>query len=374
MRSALVPILFAPPGWVLRGGGQVAAVDADFANNRAWVKGKGPAQFPSLLTTTRASTGYAANSSGLLVPFLSNIPRITDLGLLVEQAATNVVLWNRDLTNAAWTPSNITPLKNQTGADGTANAASSITATAGNGTILQAITLGSSARFQHARVKRLTGVGEIDMTMDNGATWTAITVTAAYTQLSIPTQTLANPTVGFRIVTSGDAIAVDFVQNETGTFATSPILDTTVAVTRAADIVQATGAAASAALAAKAAFTQTFGVNGTGTPRIVSFDGLAAFGFNTNAFLRIKNSSVTLDSNTLGAGASQGTVKTAFGFDATSFTARGNGNALATQATAWDGNTGNVWIGSNGSTVLLNGYLQRLAFGNIKGQFNGLTA
>jgi hypothetical protein len=75
------------------------------------------------------------------------------------------------------------------------------------------------------------------MTMDNGATWTAITVTAGWTLVSIPTQTLTNPTVGFQIVTNGDAIAVDFVQNENGVFATSPIVTTTVSVTRALDVV-----------------------------------------------------------------------------------------------------------------------------------------
>jgi hypothetical protein len=135
-------------------------------------------------------------------------------GLLCEPQATNSCLWNRDLTNAAWTKSNVTAAKDQTGVDGVANAASKITATAANGTCLQAITLASSARYQTAFVQRITGSGVINMTMDNGTTWTAITVTSSWQRLEIPTQTLANPTVGFRIVTSGDAVAVDLVQNE----------------------------------------------------------------------------------------------------------------------------------------------------------------
>jgi hypothetical protein len=157
------------------------------------------------------------------------------LGLLIESARTSVPLWVRDFTNAAWTKTNITAAKDQTGITGVANSASSLAATAANGTALQAITLASSARFQATYVKRLTGTGVIEMTMDNGSTWTPITVTAAWTRVSIPTQTLANPTVGFRIVTSGDAIAVDFPQNENGAFATSPIWTTSAAVTRAAD-------------------------------------------------------------------------------------------------------------------------------------------
>jgi len=156
-------------------------------------------------------------------------------GIRLEGTRTNVVLWNRDLTNAAWTKTNVSAAKDQIGVDGVAASASKITASAGNGTCLQAITLGSSARAQSAYVKRVTGSGVVEMTMDNGGTWTAVTVTAAWTRVTIPTQTIANPTVGFRIVTNGDAIAVDFVQNENGVFPSSPIAVTTVAVVRAAD-------------------------------------------------------------------------------------------------------------------------------------------
>ena len=163
------------------------------------------------------------------------------LGLLAESAGTNAVLQCRDMTNVAWTKTNATAVKDQTGIDGVASSASRITASAANGTVLQAITLASSARFQSAYVKRLVGAGVINMTMDNGATLTAITVTAAWTRVTIPTQTLANPTVGFQIVTNGDSIAVDFVQNETGTFATSPIWTAAAVVTRATDVLSAGG-------------------------------------------------------------------------------------------------------------------------------------
>ena len=51
------------------------------------------------------------------------------------------------------------------------------------------------------------------------------------------TQTLANPTFGVRLVTSGDAVAVDFGGLEdSASFATSRIPTTTVAVTRNADM------------------------------------------------------------------------------------------------------------------------------------------
>lgn len=160
---------------------------------------------------------------------------VTIGGPLSEGTRTNVVLWNRDMTNAAWVKTTMTAAKDQVGVDGVANSASSLLATAGNATCLQAITLGSSQRAQAVWVKRLVGSGTINMTMDNGVTWTAITLTTSWTRLTIPTQTLANPTVGFRIVTNTDKIAVDYVQNEAGTVPSSSIPTTTAAVVRAAD-------------------------------------------------------------------------------------------------------------------------------------------
>lgn len=162
-------------------------------------------------------------------------------GLLIEEARTNVVLQNRDLTNASWVKTNCTAAKNQTGIDGVANSASSLTASAANATCLQAITLGASQRFQSAYIKRLTGSGVVNMTMDGGTTWTAITVTSSWTRVSVPAAFLGSPNVGFRLVTSGDAIAVDYVQNENGSLATSAIATTTAAVTRAADVATMTG-------------------------------------------------------------------------------------------------------------------------------------
>lgn len=160
---------------------------------------------------------------------------VTALGVLMEPARSCPLtgVSRRDLTNAAWAKTNITAAKTQVGIDGSSNSASSITATSDSATVLQAVTAASAARFASAFVKRLSGTGAVEMTLDGGSTWTAVTVTSSWTRVSIPTQTLANPSVGFRLATSGDAIAVDFVQCENGTYATSPI-DTSLA-TRVAD-------------------------------------------------------------------------------------------------------------------------------------------
>jgi len=83
--------------------------------------------------------------------------------------------------------------------------------------------------------------------MDNGSTWTPITLTAAWTRVPIPGQTIAGLVVGFQIITSGDAIAVDLVQNENGAFATSGIITAGSSVARAADVIALAGPAAAIA-------------------------------------------------------------------------------------------------------------------------------
>lgn len=155
--------------------------------------------------------------------------------ILPEPAATNLALRSNDFTNASWTKSNLTAAMTATGPDNVANSASTLTATAGNATALQAITSGSASRLTSVYIKRRTGTGNIDLTQDNGSTWTTQTVTSSWTRVSIVAVTSTNPTVGIRIVTSGDEVDVWCYQHETGTAATSPIITYGAAVTRAAD-------------------------------------------------------------------------------------------------------------------------------------------
>ena len=124
-----------------------------------------------------------------------------------------------------------------TGLDGIANTATTLTATAADAVILQPISLASAARCASAYVKRRTGSGTISFTQDGGSTWTDITAQingSTWSRVEI-TSTLADPSVGFKISTSGDAIDVDCVQNEAGAVATSPIVTTTSTVSRNAE-------------------------------------------------------------------------------------------------------------------------------------------
>lgn len=237
-------LLIGTPPWVLPG----ASLDMDFVNGRSFVR-NGSKSFTSLLSCTRAQTvnSYALNSGGSLVTFLANALRITDKGLLVEQASTNLALWSRDFTNSAWVKVNVTAALDQIGAEGTANTASSLTATANSGTALQTITLASSQRTLSFWLKRITGTGTIKISQD-GITWTDVTASINSTGYSLVqlTATQLNPVIGFQFGTSGDKVAVDMAGLEAGAFATSPIATTSASVTRNADVVTLTGAALAA--------------------------------------------------------------------------------------------------------------------------------
>lgn len=66
----------------------------DFTAQKYQAAGSGLARDPSQLpgwSFSRTGQGYAERSDGTLVPFASGVPRITDKGLLIEEARTNVV-------------------------------------------------------------------------------------------------------------------------------------------------------------------------------------------------------------------------------------------------------------------------------------------
>ena len=194
------------------------------------------------ITLTRASAAWYFNSAGNLTQAATNEPRfdynpvtLAARGLLIEGGMTNIALHSRDFTQAAWSKTNITAALNVTGIDGAANSASRLTATAGNGTALQTITSASATHVSSFFARRITGTGTVEITQDNGATWTAITLTAAWQRFNVAAATVTNPVIGFRIVTSGDVIAVDVAQCEVSAVVSSPIITGAASVARAAD-------------------------------------------------------------------------------------------------------------------------------------------
>lgn len=210
----------------------------------------GTNSLPPGSTFTRAlANATFFGSNGLLQTAAANQLRFdygqnsgVALGALIEEAKTNVIIFNRDFTNAAWVKTTMTAALDQVGIDGAANSASSLLATAGNALALQTVVQAAVATAGSIYVKRLVGTGTINITQD-GVGFTALSPAPSSTQWTRYEldATQLNPVFGLQIVTNGDKIAVDYAQLEagqaaTGAYATSPILTGAAAVTRNADI------------------------------------------------------------------------------------------------------------------------------------------
>lgn len=364
-------LLALKPAWVYPG----VSLDMDFTNGRAWLAGF--KAWPDILSTTRAQTvnSYALNTSGVMIPFGANTPRVVDgNGLLVEEARTNKQLWSNDWTNAAYVKVTMTAALDQIGPDGVTNSASSLTATGNGATILQTVTEVATSNTASVWLKRITGSGAVTL-VQNGVSGTTCSLNTTSWTLNQVTATQLNPAIGFIMATSGDKIAVWGGQFELGAFATSPIPTTTVAVARAADVVSLTGAASAASVAARAArFETNLGEGITTAAMLVNYGGTQAAQFNSTTVVRATNGTNNADATIGGAGTYSGLVKAALGFDAASITSVANGGTLASTANAWGAPSGTVYIGGNSAgTRQLNGYLRRATFGLTKSQFDGLT-
>jgi len=185
------------------------------------------------VTGTIANCGIRISTSGDEIEVWG--PQLTALDVLTDYQPTS--------TSAlyGWSKSNVTVAKDQTGVDGVANACTSITATADNAVLIQPISLASGSRTGSVYLKRITGTGNVQVSLD-GTTYSTVDLSTTEWRRIVLSGTVTNPTVGIKLAVSGDAVAMDYGQVEDGAFATTPILTTTATATRSADVATISGA------------------------------------------------------------------------------------------------------------------------------------
>lgn len=302
------PIHSVLPG-LGRGGGGIfpgSALALDFANGRYQRGGAGFVTTPAAVagwSFTRASAGYGETQGGVLLPFGVNVPRATDKGLLVEEAATNTLRWSQAIDNVVFTKVNHTVVANATGApDGTTTADSltrssavagcftshTFAGTVGQTWLFSRIVKAKSAggryglRIQSSYPDRCDAVFDLvaGTVIGTGATNYTGT-TAGIRQLgstgwyqiwvkstvggSTGTQTVEGPTDGGQVVGAWEGASAvlsdayvwngDLILNPTAV--SSPILTTSSAVTRAADVASVSGIPAQGAAFSFAAEVDT---------------------------------------------------------------------------------------------------------------------
>lgn len=285
-------------------------------------------------TFTRASTGYAQTSAGLLVPFASGELRRTDKGVLIEGARTNLCLQSQTFDNATWTKTRSSISANAIAApDGTTTADKLVEdSSSGTHPCEQAITIANTTAYTAsvylkagertwARLLFFDGsasfiaylnlaTGAIGTT--SGALTSVVqTLAGGWYRISI-TATSTNTSAIFRVDPAsadntnsyqGDGASGIYLWNaqlEASSFPSSPIVTTTASATRAADSLSVTGVTGlDYPLSLFAEFERA--VDTGGNEFLLHVDNASA---NERAALRV-NSSDQLSSITVAGGVQQ---------------------------------------------------------------------
>jgi hypothetical protein len=157
-------------------------------------------------------------------------------GLYMEAAGTNLVPKSYTMNDATWTATNVTVADGATTDVAGGSNAASLTASAGNGTVL--LTTSVTAQTYSVYIKRKTGTGKIYLTANGGTNYTEITVPATGWAKFSETKASASQKCGIKIETDTDAIYVYGNQFEANPYPTSFIPTTTAALTRNAEVLK----------------------------------------------------------------------------------------------------------------------------------------
>ena len=132
--------------------------------------------------------------------------RFADVAAVQDEdfSTTNLLSYSESFTS--WGDTNISrDSTTETAPDGQSTALQ-VSSTAANGTVIYPAAMSTSAeRVFSIYLRRVTGTGDIQYTLDNGSNWTTQAITSTWQRYIFPKTTAAQQP-GIRIVTSGDAI------------------------------------------------------------------------------------------------------------------------------------------------------------------------
>jgi hypothetical protein len=371
----------------------------------------------NLISFTRASTGTYVGSDGLVKTAVTNEARFDhnpttgeSLGLLVEEARTNLVQQSDNFGNAYWIKADCAITDNEsiapdgaltadlmtnigtpgilastniTKVDATRTYTASLWVKPGTGSGNTAFTMsldaGTNVNRGRAIFNLVTGINT-SIINDGAFTNTSGTITSyanGWYRLTVTTTSDAATTLRFRLFfsTAGSTVRIWGAQVEEGAFATSYIPTTTATVTRAADVASITGTNFSSF------YNQTQGTvfaewvkNGSS-----NFQAMAAFSDGTsnnlialthgsgaptnNARFDVNAGGVSQASLVLVTGSVIGTsYKNTGTYKVNDFAAASNGGLPLTDTSGSIPTTSQLTIGANSGAGFLNGTIKRITY------------
>jgi hypothetical protein len=363
----------------------------------------------SRVTFTRASSGTFVGSDGLIKTATTDAPRFDhnpttgeSLGLLVEEARTNLLTYSEDFGNVIWLYTSASSSTNTTSSPDGATTADTITS-AGTAVVSQSIVKTASAITYTASVFVKGSITGLSFTIDDGATinrgrcifnlstgtltssasegsftGTSGSITAYsnnWYKLILTTTTNSSTLIArHRLFWTGVGTSIDVwgAQLEAGAFPTSYIPTTTATVTRAADVASITGSAFTSFYnqAGGTVFSSFRRISYTGTSTVVSINDnttnnrLYNLRQDTAAALTVISATAgSVDASpslTLSSGASVDQVAVAQQLN--NFGASANGGTVATDSTVLMPTVTQANIGNVTSSSFFNGTIKRLTY------------
>ncbi len=267
-------------GVVVRGGGG-PSLSLDFVEGHYQAEGESAVSFVALdgVAFSRAGPGLAVTGAGEVIAFAADAPRITDKGLLLEEAATNLLV-NSSLSGGSWYlagPSRTTgqtdPMGGSSGtllsfpasADAQCYCVQGLTAAPHTVSVFAKVASGTKA-FRLAYYNGTDSVFSEDFVATT--TWRRFAYGIVGTGASGEALSIVNATMG----DAGEVI-VALVQAELGNVPTSPIVTGGAPASRAGDVAAVSAPASTSVYAAVFGDAETV-VTGAVTPG-ASFDLVA---------------------------------------------------------------------------------------------------
>jgi hypothetical protein len=224
----------------------------DFAGLKTLDHGVGPA-----ITFTRASNATFFDANGTLQTASNDTPRFdhsggSSLGLLIEEARTNLLERSAEFDDAYWAKAGGTVTANTTVAPDGTTSADTFTGNAGDGYLMRTLfglTSGQTVTLS-CFLRVLSGSLTVPLVISSDAfspiSVTNASATTAWQRVSVSAVVPADGIVrciiaGFAAVPNGVSIQVWGAQLEAGAFPTSYIPTTSAAATRAADFAKIDG-------------------------------------------------------------------------------------------------------------------------------------